>query len=648
MRFLSTSEFRLPSWSATEVSGWTRVLHSVQTMRKAAGRGRGFEEILAKLKEMARTGRDSDVPIIVQRRLGARAFTQSLLEDEACRRRWLRSSYLETLVRAQAPRLGRLSLLNLLALYFREFDQLEADPDSGILSELEALLRSQLKQLPPVGSAQSQKDLLQVLKTDGHWILSRRGPMELVQRSRNEGVELEETLKSVELADLDIGRYGHICRATYYLEVLKELAPNSWDPVLDELLKPEVAKAPYEAGMLIGHKALEIMIDRADEAPGERWEEFILAVAGDPRVASRTESYRRWWQPLGEERIEKVRSWMSKEDLRLFLQALAQYGKESKNEELQRMFPAREVFLKGLHSQGLIRRTRLLLGAKTRQSVKRILGKDIRTQFAKLDVAMSDKAVIYLDCGDFCLVEGSHSFRIWTYLAPPSSRLTSYEISTFDHGDLTKKVPDDYSRNYEGWPHLAVVHNGQWQGRVFEFLAENGVALEMEQMMTKSDHRAMLQTQGIPVVTPAARKIAEERRAYRASHVPPAAVSQVPTSADRGDRIGVGRPANSLGAIQHGTPQQLRPSLGQRIERGSTSEQVQSLPAFELKVLKYLQRRPASKAKDAAQALSISTTEVNRALYGRLKNFVNADRNSRWRLNDEASQALQQDANRRL
>ena len=108
---------------------------------------------------------------------------------------------------------------------------------------------------------------------------------------------------------------------------------------------------------------------------------------------------------------------MSKEDLRLFLQAVEQYGLETANTEMQRMFPARKRFLEGLFKLKLIRNTRLLLGGKAQQSVKRILGKDVKTSFARMDGPMNDKAVIYLDCGDFHLVEGSHSFKIWVYLA---------------------------------------------------------------------------------------------------------------------------------------------------------------------------------------------------------------------------------------
>ncbi|MEN1354777.1 EH signature domain-containing protein, partial [Pseudomonas aeruginosa] len=115
--------------------------------------------------------------------------------------------------------------------------------------------------------------------------------------------------------------------------------------------------------------------------------------AGDPRISRNSPNYREWWQFLGEERVQKVRGWLSKEDLRLFLQAVEQFGIETQNDDLQRMFPARKQFLEGLFKLKLIRNTRLLLGGRAQHSVKRILGKDVQTSLASMDGQMNDKAV---------------------------------------------------------------------------------------------------------------------------------------------------------------------------------------------------------------------------------------------------------------
>ncbi len=89
------------------------------------------------------------------------------------------------------------------------------------------------------------------------------------------------------------------CRAHFYLETLRNLPLGAADPVLDELLKPSVAKAPFEGTRRIGHVALEILIDRAGQEPGDVWQNLILNLAGDPRISSTAANYREWWQPLG-------------------------------------------------------------------------------------------------------------------------------------------------------------------------------------------------------------------------------------------------------------------------------------------------------------------------------------------------------------
>ncbi|MDE5220111.1 EH signature domain-containing protein [Pseudomonas aeruginosa] len=125
-----------------------------------------------------------------------------------------------------------------------------------------------------------QADPLVTLKRDAHWLLPPDGPVQLVERVRDSGHELGETFEVMGLQGFDDGRYGDICRAHFYLETLRGLAPGEYDPVLDELQKPAVSKAPYEGERRIGHVALEILIDRAGQEPGEVWQNFILNLAG--------------------------------------------------------------------------------------------------------------------------------------------------------------------------------------------------------------------------------------------------------------------------------------------------------------------------------------------------------------------------------
>jgi len=478
---------------------WIVLTKKAATMETETGNNDAFERMLAVLRGMASSGRFDGLPELLRRRITARALSWLWLNDEVIGSRLLNTRLLAALLDAQQPRLTRMTLQQLAQLYFRRFDRL--DEKEGVRELLERSLLQQLDLIPPSKIQTSRADPLVTLKREGHWLLGLDGPRHLAERVRQGGRELGETFMELGLHGFDDGRYGDICRAHFYLKTLRQLPLGESDPVLDELLKPEVAKAPFEGEWRIGHVALEILIDRAGQEPGEVWQNFILNLAGDPRISSTNERFVRWWRPLGEERIQKVRGWLSKEDLRLFLQAVEQYGLETANTEMQRMFPARKRFLEGLFKLKLIRNTRLLLGGKAQQSVKRILGKDVKTSFARMDGQMTDKAVIYLDCGDFHLVEGSHSFKIWVYLAAPGEALRTYERNTFSHYDLTTTVPGTYKKLYPGLPYDSFVHIPHvWQNKVFTLLAENGIALDIEQLLSPEDYRRQLSKFGIPAV----------------------------------------------------------------------------------------------------------------------------------------------------
>ncbi|OXS13722.1 hypothetical protein CGX12_18140 [Zobellella denitrificans] len=380
-------------WSQKHIDSWSKLTTLAEAMEGKAGKNDAFEHMVQQLRNMARTGRFEELPELLKRRVTARALSWLWVSNDELGNRLLIPQLLETLLKAQSPRLTRITLQQLAQLYFRRFDLL--NEREGLRELLEQSLSEQLAKLPPPKFESLRADPLQTLKEQGHWLLTLQGPKALAEQVQQEGTELADTFTALGLQGFDDGRFGDICRAHFYLETLRNLPLEKWDPVMDELLKPSVSKAPFEGGRRIGHAALEILIDRAGLDPSDAWQDFILRLAGDPRIASTANNYREWWQPLGTERIQRVRCWLSKEDLRLFLQAVEQYGIESNNQDLQRMFPARKRFLEGLFRLKLIRGTRLLLGNRAHYSVKRILGKEVQTNFARMDSSMSDKAVIY-------------------------------------------------------------------------------------------------------------------------------------------------------------------------------------------------------------------------------------------------------------
>lgn len=670
-------------WPQEVLHSWARLLARAQQLEGKAGSSDAFERMLAVFRDMVRTGRFDGFKPLLGKRLAARALTWLWLHDEVIGPRLLNTRLLNTLIEAQQPRLTRITMVQLVQLYFRQFDRLDEqdkNAEEGLRGVVEAHLHTQLNALPEPRTPSLRPDALTQLKQHGDWLLGIDGPLALARYVREQGSELGTTFESYGLAGLDSGRYGDICRAHFYLETLRGLAPGEWDEVLDELLKPSVSKAPYEGDKRIGHAALEILIDRAGEAPGDAWQNFILNLAGDPRIASSSPNYRQWWLPLGEARINQVRSWLSKEDLRLFLQAVEQYGNESGKEDLQRMFPARKTFLEGLFKLGLIRHTRLMLGRNAQQSVRKILGTEVKTNFAQMDSSMNDKAVIYLDCGDFHLVEGSHSFKIWVYLAQPGQAVKSYDRNTFSHFDLTIQLPKDYKKLHPSLGYEAVTHNGSWQRKVFDFLAGNGIAVDIEQLLGKKDYRDYLNRFGIPAVSVKEPGMSSAGHPERAAPAPfktqstpsisrhtsgsfGASVARLlePSQAAEksSDNSGIRTAERSRQIPERDTsaaPQQISADQQKNkpaqspINTGANSRREMPDAAWEL--LAYFNQHPLSQMRDAAKATGLKISEADQVRAKYLGDYCQQGATKSgwpgWQINEAGKAVLQMHAQPRL
>ncbi|PTL88569.1 EH signature domain-containing protein, partial [Halomonas sp. SYSU XM8] len=248
----------------------------------------------------------------------------------------------------------------------------------------------------------------------------------------------------------------------------------------------------------------------------------------------------------------------------------------------------------------VIKSTRLMLGSKAEYSVRKILKNELKVNYIKLDGQLSDKAIIYLDCGDFYLIEGSHSFKLWVYLAPPSRKYVGYEVTSLSHFDLTNMVPEAYEKEYPNLKYTDVVHSpSTWQNKVFEFLAENGIRLDVEALLNKEDYRRYVTRFGLPVVRPAK-----------------SCVSRVSSES-----------ANDVGDDHKGSHSNASP--GQRI-----------LSPLAIQILLYLHRHPDSKARDISRHLGLPLKAINHVLHLDLKGYCIQVSNFNWINSAEGERVL--------
>lgn len=475
---------------------WVKLTTNTKKIADGAGQSQEFKALEEGVRRLVLQGDFEQVKKILRKRRGVRVLTQLWIDNDEVRKCSFNESFI-SFIQEQHPKLGMSSLINLVSLLYRYFDELNIGP---AFQKLTTWLSQQID-MRLKDRKRNSDTILSVLHQHKNWLFDVTAPKAVVDLAKKNHLDLNDQLKKLRLSELPQGRFLNICHAQYYLETLRDIPLGEDHEILSELSKTEVAGMPYEDGKRIGHIALEIIIDRSGGAPSNVWQNFVLDLAGDPRIASTTKNYREWWKPMGEHRINTVTSWLAKEDLRLFLGAIEEYGKQSNDVALNRMFPARKRFLEGLYEHGLIRNTRLMLGYSAASMVNQILGKSLTTSYINLK-GMNDKSIIYLDCGSFHLIEGSHEFKLWLYMGLPSQKLKDYSLRELNHSDLTISFVKDFKKANEVAQYKDITHSPTtWQRNAIEFLAENGVELDLEKVLSEEDYHVYIRRFGVPVVS---------------------------------------------------------------------------------------------------------------------------------------------------
>jgi hypothetical protein len=493
---------RLPSISSLSefhsdqyFSQWSNLTLQTKNIADGAGQGEEYKALEQNVKQFVASGDVEKIKKILGKRKGVRVLTQLWIDEDYVRKSTLNEDYIDY-ISAEHPKLGMSSLMNLISLVYRYFDALV---DGNIFNRLTQWLKQQIN-LRLKDRSQSTDTILSVLQ-QFDWLFDLSAPKKLVDLAKNNHLDLNEQLKKLRLNELPQGRFLDICNAQYYLDTLKEIPVGEQHDILYELLKPDVARMPYEEGKRVGHVALEIIIDRSAGTPSEIWQNFVLGMAGDPRIANTSKNYRQWWKPIGENRIKTVTSWLAKEDLRLFLEAIQEYANQTGDASLSRMFPARKRFLEGLYEHGFIRNARLMLGHSAAATVKKVLGKNVTTNYINLK-GMAQTSIIYLDCGDFHIIEGSHNFKLWIYMGLPSNKLADYSFNEVSHFNLTHSFPREFQQNDPNAKFESIQHSARtWQNNAIEFLIDNGVELDLEKLLSRDDYQWYIRRFGLPSIS---------------------------------------------------------------------------------------------------------------------------------------------------
>lgn len=475
----------LPPWSDDGRGSWEARADRASTLADGAGTGHRFDQLLAEARRLLLDGDDEGLHVRATDRRLVRAVLTAWRDDESLAHRTMSADRLRLLT-ARA-RTSRLTTLTIARLFFIHFDRLD-EWSVGLFESVRDLLRASVSAQPPARRA----DLVEVIREHDGLLLEREGPHLLAEALLRSGDDVTTWFRSHHLSGHVDTRLGRIVRDAFYLATIDATDAEHGDHAFLAAVTTEVStrqrtELTERDQVYFGHLVLEALTAKSTRHPTTAWLEAVLAIGGDPR-STQTQRWRTWWSQIPVENTARAVRWMRGLDLRAFLDGVEAYANATDNQAMQRMLIRRKRLLLGLYEQDRVQDVRLILGGGISQWILRTTPIN-PVEYARLrDSTKQDTAVIYVDCGDFCLVEGSHNFKLHLYVGSPLDRLANRRTTSFDSTTLRDAIPFQHVETHGPASYLAVVHQGgEWIRKSLDFLRARGITLDERGLMTPND-----------------------------------------------------------------------------------------------------------------------------------------------------------------
>ncbi len=484
---LPARSVKLPPWRPATSAGWKERAKAAGRITTRAGTGRHFDALVAEARALL-TANDHDALV---NRAGDRRFLRAVVtawtDDEPLARSTMTPGLLRSL--AIAGSFSRLATITAASLLLEHFDLLDGWRP-GTFDALAHLVRSAVETAPSRG----QRDVVEALRVNAGVMFVSDGPQRLAAwLVTQDGFDPVTWFRGHGLsAHLD-SRFGRMTRDAYFLAWIEAAdASASEQPYLATIKDEAVARQRTETtaadGRCFGHVVLEALSTKPTNRPSSTWLQAVLDIGGDP-TKNETPQWRSWWARVSPEAVRQAIRWMQGVNLRAFLDGVDAYAEETGNESMKRMLERRRQFLLGLYAQDRALDVRLILGDDIRRWVLRHSAVPIDAARLRGGIS-SDTAMVYLDAGDFSLVEGSHNFKLHLYVGsggiPP---IADRRTRVFEAVDLRDVYPDRHVMAHGGHMYLGVAHQGgEWIRTALDFLRSRGIRLDEGALMTPNDY----------------------------------------------------------------------------------------------------------------------------------------------------------------
>jgi len=477
----------LPVWGAAMPAAWTERAQAAGRITTRAGTGRHFDALIAEARTLLIAGHHD----ALVNRAGDRRFLRAVVTVWADNEPLARSTMTPGLLRslAVAGSFSRLTTITAASLLLEHFDLLD-HWRPGTFDALAHLVRSAVETSP----ARRHRDVVEALRVNAAVMFVADGPQRLARwLVTQDGLDPVTWFRGHGLsAHLD-SRFGRVARDAYFLAWIEAAdASASEHPYLATIKDEAIARQRTETtdadGRCFGHVVLEALTKKPTSRPSGTWMEAILDIGGDP-TKYETHQWRTWWARVAPEALRQAVRWMQGVNLRAFLDGVDAYARETGNESMKRMLERRRLLLLGLYEQDRARDVRLILGDDIRRWVVRHSAVPIDAARLRGGIS-SDTAMVYLDAGDFALVEGSHNFKLHLYVGTGGvPAIADRRTRVFDAVDLRDVYPDRHVITRGGHMYLGVAHQGgEWIRTALDFLRSRGIRLDERALMTPNDY----------------------------------------------------------------------------------------------------------------------------------------------------------------
>lgn len=479
------AELPLPGWECSVQESWAGLERTASRLATGAGIGRNFRHLVDAAATMLREG--GELP------LGDRRFVRAVLtawfDDPDLARATMTCARIAE-IRNRAT-FSRLSTITAASILFEHFDLL-GTWEPGLFDLMGSLVRY-------AAATERRADVVDVVETVRQRgdLLGVNGPLTVASEVAASGGDIGAWFRAHQMSAYSDTRFGRTARDAYYLRAIQQADPERSDhpfltSVTSEVRLRERTQSSDIDRLSFGHAVLEALTSKNTRHPSPEWLAAVLEIGGDPR-RTQSSQWKMWWSRVSEASVRRAIRWMRGMDLRAFLDGVEAYAKATRNDDMERMLERRKRLLLGLYEQDRVEDVRLILGSDIRKWIRRSALVGDLDEAVLEDGTKSDTAVIYLNCVDFSLVEGSHNFTLHVYVGGPLPWIADRTVTRFASASLRETFPARHVQAHGAGTYLALRHGGfEWLRRALDFLRERGVRLDERGLMTGPDFAELL------------------------------------------------------------------------------------------------------------------------------------------------------------